>query len=77
MSTDKRRKGFDKPDVDEEMIMNIMSGNQTSTIPETHQKQKIQKEIKPREKHEAVRQRKWIMKRHFWSIVFHPVEAER
>jgi len=68
MSTDKRRKGFDKPDVDEEMIMNIMSGNQTSTIPETHQKQK---------KHEAVRQRKWIMKRHFWSIVFHPVEAER
>lgn len=50
MSSDKRRKDFEKPDVDEEMIMNIMSGNQTSTIPETHQKQEIQKEIKPREK---------------------------
>ncbi|MGJ1313348.1 DUF3408 domain-containing protein [Sphingobacterium multivorum] len=50
MSSDKRRKDFDKPDVDEEMIMNIMSGNQTSTIPETHQKQETQKEIKPREK---------------------------
>ena len=50
MSTDKRRKDFDKPDVDEELIMNIMSGNQSFTVPEVNQKQEIQKETKPKEK---------------------------
>lgn len=50
MSTDKRRKDFDKPVVDEELIMNIMSGNQSFTIPEVNQKQEIQKETKPKEK---------------------------
>lgn len=50
MSTDKRRKDFDKPAVDEEMIMNIMSGNQTSLVTEAHQQQEIQKEIKSKEK---------------------------
>ncbi|MBS7320716.1 MAG: DUF3408 domain-containing protein [Myroides sp.] len=50
MSTDKRRKDFDKPDVDEELIMNIMSGNQSVTIPEVIQQQEIQKETKPKEK---------------------------
>lgn len=50
MSTDNRRKDFDKPVVDEELIMNIMSGNQSSTIPESNQQQEIRKEIKPKEK---------------------------
>src|SRR5699024_10319686 len=50
MSTDKRRKDFDKPDVDEELIMNIMSGNQSVIIPEVIQQQQIQKETKPKEK---------------------------
>lgn len=53
MSTDKRRKDFDKPDVDEEMIMNIMSGNQTAAVPEAQrqeQQQEVQKEVKPKEK---------------------------
>ena len=50
MSTDKRRKDFDKPVVDEELIMNIMSGNQSATIPEVTQQQEIQKETKPKEK---------------------------
>ena len=50
MPTDKRRKDFDKPVVDEELIMNIMSGNQSSTMPEVNQQQEIQKEIKPKEK---------------------------
>lgn len=50
MSTDKRRKDFDKPDVDEEMIMNIMSGNQATAVTEEHQQQEVQKEIKPKEK---------------------------
>ena len=50
MSTDKRRKDFDKPVVDEELIMNIMSGNQSATIPEVIQQQEIQKETKLKEK---------------------------
>lgn len=50
MSTDKRRKDFDKPVVDEELIMNIMSGNQSSTVSEANQQQEIQKEPKPKEK---------------------------
>mgnify|MGYP003615703896 FL=1 len=50
MSTDKRRKDFDKPVVDEELIMNIMSGNQSATIPEVIQQQEIQKETKTKEK---------------------------
>ena len=50
MSIDKRRKDFDKPVVDEELIMNIMSGNQSFTVPEVNQKQEIQKETKTKEK---------------------------
>ena len=50
MSTDKRRNDFDKPVVDEELIMTIMSGNQSFTVPEVNQKQEIQKETKPKEK---------------------------
>lgn len=50
MSTDKRRKDFDKPVVDEELIMNIMSGNHSSTVSEVNQQQEIQKETKPKEK---------------------------
>lgn len=50
MSIDKRRKDFDKPAVDEELIMNIMSGNKSSTIPEANQQLEKLKEPKPKEK---------------------------
>lgn len=50
MSIDKRRKDFDKPAVDEELIMNIMSGNKSSNVTEANQQQEIQKESKPKEK---------------------------
>lgn len=50
MSIDKRRKDFDKPAVDEELIMNIMSGNKSSTVPEANQQKGILKEPKPKEK---------------------------
>lgn len=50
MPTDKRRKDFEKPIVDEELIMNIMSGNQSSAMPEITHQQEIQKVIKPKEK---------------------------
>lgn len=50
MSIDKRRKDFDKPAVDEELIMNIMNGNKSSTVPEANQQKEIQNEPKPKEK---------------------------
>ncbi|WP_035649953.1 DUF3408 domain-containing protein [Flavobacterium sp. ASV13] len=50
MSIDKKRKDFDKPAVDEELIMNIMSGNKSSIVPEANQQQEKQKEPKPKEK---------------------------
>lgn len=50
MSTDMKRKDFDKPDVDEELILNIMKGNQPSTESEPNQAQEIKKETKPKEK---------------------------
>ena len=50
MSIDKRRKDFDKPAVDEELIMNIMSGNRSSTVPEANQQKEILKEPKQKEK---------------------------
>jgi len=50
MSRDKRRKDFDKPVVDEELILNIMSGNQSAAVPQVIQQQEIQQEIKPKEK---------------------------
>ncbi|WP_291117320.1 DUF3408 domain-containing protein [Empedobacter sp. UBA7248] len=46
MSVDKKRKDFEKSEVDEEMIMNIMSGNQVSDEPEVDQQNEIKKEIK-------------------------------
>jgi len=46
MSLDKRRKDFDKSAVDEELIMNIMSGNQSSALPQADQQQEMQKETK-------------------------------
>lgn len=50
MSIDKRRKDFDKPVVDEELIMNIMSGNQSSAATGADQQQERRKEAKPKEK---------------------------
>lgn len=47
MSIEKKKKDFGKPVVDEELIMNIMSGNQ-STIPEVIQQQEIRPKEKPR-----------------------------
>lgn len=46
MSVNKKRKDFEKSEVDEEMIMNIMSGNKVSDEPEVHQQNEIKKEIK-------------------------------
>ena len=50
MTTDKKRKDFDKPAIDEELIMNIMSGNQSFVPPEINKQKEIQKETKQKEK---------------------------
>ncbi|KVV15033.1 DUF3408 domain-containing protein [Flavobacterium sp. TAB 87] len=50
MTINKEKKIADKPVLDEELIMNIMSGNQSSTVTQANQQQEIQKETKPKEK---------------------------
>ncbi|MDV3876914.1 conjugal transfer protein TraB [Elizabethkingia anophelis] len=49
MAINKKNNDFEKPDVDEEYLMNIISGDEPETQPET-KKQEIPKETKPREK---------------------------
>ena len=55
MSVDKKRKDFEKSEVDEEMILNIMSGNQASDIPEVKQQQQQQQQKKKNDIKEKVR----------------------
>lgn len=50
MALDKKRKDFDKPAVDEELILNIMSGNQSPTRSEPDEQQELLKEVRPKEK---------------------------
>ena len=49
MAINKKNNDFEKPDVDEEYLMNIISGDEPETQPET-KKQETPKETKPREK---------------------------
>src|SRR5690606_4147111 len=49
MAINKKNNDFEKPDVDEEYLMNIISGDEPETQPET-KKEETPKETKPREK---------------------------
>ena len=49
MALNKKNNDFEKPDVDEEYLMNIISGDEPEIIPET-KKQETPKEVKPKEK---------------------------
>ena len=49
MATDNRRKDFDKPNVDEDYLMNIIGGDELVPPAGNNQQQEI-KEAKPREK---------------------------
>lgn len=48
MASEKKNNDFEKPNVDEDYLMNIISGDEPS--PKNNQQQKAPKEIKPREK---------------------------
>ena len=50
MATDNRRKDFDKPNVDEDYLMNIIGGDELVPPAGTKQQQEISRESKPREK---------------------------
>ncbi|TWI20333.1 DUF3408 domain-containing protein [Sphingobacterium siyangense] len=50
MANDKTRKDFEKPIVDEQYLMSIMSGDETASEPQAAQKTHEEKENKPREK---------------------------
>lgn|SRR5690554_4766061 len=49
MATNKKNNDFEKPDVDEEYLMNIISGDEPDVQPEPKKKE-TSKETKPREK---------------------------
>ena len=53
MSTDNRNNNFKKPDVDEDYLMNIISGDEPVTPNQKNQQQEEPKEIKPKAKEKA------------------------
>lgn len=50
MATDKTRKDFEKPDVDENLLMNIMSGDEVDSSPDDNQQQEKTKKAKPQKR---------------------------
>ncbi|CAA9197679.1 DUF3408 domain-containing protein [Flavobacterium sp. NPDC079362] len=50
MPIDNKRKDFDKPDIDEELILNIMSGNNSSVVSGTNPQPETPKESKQKER---------------------------
>lgn len=58
MDTDNIKKGFEKPNVDEDYLMNIMSGDETSPVPSAGKDQTAPKEAKAREKTRAASPKK-------------------
>ena len=50
MATDKGRKDFDKPNVDEDYLMNIIGGDELVPPAGNTQQQEISREAKSREK---------------------------
>ncbi len=48
MASEKKNNDFEKPNVDEDYLMNIISGDEPS--PKNNHQQEVPKEIKPREK---------------------------
>lgn len=58
MATEKSRKDFDKPNVDEEYLMNIMSGDATARTNDNNKQEQELKENKPKEKGRSVSSKK-------------------
>ena len=50
MASDNKNNDFEKPNVDEEYLMNIISGDELVAPPSNNKKQDVPKENKPREK---------------------------
>ena len=50
MASDNKNNDFEKPNVDEEYLMNVISGDEPVAPPSNNKKQDVPKEIKPREK---------------------------
>lgn len=50
MASDKKNKDFEKPNVDEDYLMNIISGDEPVNSPIDNKQENIPKETKPKEK---------------------------
>lgn len=53
MSSDNKNDDFKKPNVDEDYLMNIISGDEPVSPPQNNQQQEAPKEIKPKSKEKA------------------------
>ena len=50
MASENKNKDFEKPNVDEDYLMNVIGGDEAATTPKNNQQQEVPKEPKPREK---------------------------
>jgi hypothetical protein len=71
MASDNKNNDFEKPNVDEEYLMNVISGDEPVAPPSNNKKQDVPKETSPGKKPVTVHQRKRTTRKHFWSIGFH------
>lgn len=58
MEADKENTGFEKPNVDEDYLLNVISGDEPIQPKENPEQHKKPKELKPREKQRTVSQKK-------------------
>ena len=50
MASENKNKDFEKPNVDEDYLMNVIGGDEAAATPKNNQQQEVPKEPKPREK---------------------------
>ncbi len=50
MASENKNKDFEKPNVDEDYLMNVIGGDEAAATPKNNQQQDVPKEPKPREK---------------------------
>lgn len=66
MSTDNKNNNFKKPDVDEDYLMNIISGDEPVTPPQNNQQMNQKKSRRsPKKNPEATHQKKLTTRKHF------------
>ena len=71
MASNNKNNDFEKPNVDEEYLMNIISGDELVSPPSNNKSRMYQRKPSQGKKPVTVHQKKWTMRKRFWSIGFH------